>query len=380
VQEGGSDKGSCEYSSRILQGMAHMTAFFGRFSSPSSAADGLLDAERQSNRLLLAVKEDSHLREVLLRAATSDAAGTGSSGALHLLLPQNVTLDDVRMTRELLETHLVLLHSDVRGTPRPFTSLNGLCGTCLADGAITVHGRLRRAADMDSALGGSVGGWEQRGRSTSVPQLESQIFVLREGALPPSARLQLQKPIGLMLISDPLFYPGCGWKLPLALRRCTHRFANADLDELPLADLPQLLFEYQILARAWAEQTATFDEQAADVGDDGGAAWGLRGGESEDAAAGVRTPERPGRAAGSYASYAKSAASAAAAAVATKASPSAAALLSSLLGGVGGSTTTSSTSILAPAGPLPATAKPAAAKTEDIRLGSEPLSPPAERL
>ena len=91
---------------------------------------------------------------------------------------------------------------------RPFTALNGLCGTLQPDGAITVHGRLRRALDSDRALGGTVGGWDQRGRNGTVPQLESLIVVLRESQLPPSERLPLRTSIGLLLISDPLFFPG----------------------------------------------------------------------------------------------------------------------------------------------------------------------------
>jgi hypothetical protein len=64
---------------------------------------------------------------------------------------------------------------------------------------------------------------------------------------------KLRVPVGLLIVSDPLFFPGCGWKLPLALRQCTHRFRETALDELPLSDLPALLCEYQIMARAWLE-------------------------------------------------------------------------------------------------------------------------------
>lgn len=221
------------------------------FASPSQHSDGLVDGERQCNHLLLELQRDGPLRELLLEAASSSSEAADGA-ALHMLLPQSVTLDDVRITRELLETHLAVLQPpNARGEPRPFTSLNGLCGAVLADGGIAVHGRLRRAAEQDTALGGSVGGWEQRGRGMSgmVPQLESQIVVLRESALPPSARLPLKAPIGLLLISDPLYFPGCGWKLPLALRRVTHRFAHTALNELPLAELTPLLHEYQVLAR-----------------------------------------------------------------------------------------------------------------------------------
>ena len=228
-------------------------AFAGRalnsFGSPSAAtSDALLDGERLHNRLLLSLREDAELRDLLLSAA---AAGADDGSALYLLLPQSVTLDGVRMTRELLDTHLVLLHYKARSEPRPFTSLNGLYGTVLEDGSIAVNGRLRRAAEQDRALGGSVGGWEMRGRNGKVPQLESQIVVLRETTLQPSAWLPLKAPIGMLLISDPLFFPGCGWKLPLALRRVTHRFESTSIDEMPLADLPQLLDEYQVLARSW---------------------------------------------------------------------------------------------------------------------------------
>lgn len=207
-------------------GFISPASFAGRLSSFTSPgpADGLLDGERLNNRLLVRLQKDAVLRNLLLSAAAS--ASADEDAALYLLLPQSVTLDDVRVTRELLETHLVLLQAVPRGEPRPFTSLNGLYGSVTGDGSIAVHGRLRRAAAKDRALGGSVGGWEQRGRNGRVPQLESQIVVLRETTLPPSARLPLKAPIGMLLISDPLFFAGCGWKLPLALRRVTHRFAS----------------------------------------------------------------------------------------------------------------------------------------------------------
>ena len=209
-------------------------SFLKSFASSAAVAqgpDGLLDGERASNKMLIALRQVPELRELLLLVA---ATASMDGHELYLLLPQSVTLYDVRVTKELIETHLVYLKcSSNRGEPRPFTSLNGLCGTCLADGAITVHGRLPEPS--------SVGGWAQsRGRMNSVPQLESQIVVLREATLPPSARLPLQAPVGLLLISDPIFFPGCGWKLPLALRRCTHRFTSVELNALPLADLPQV--------------------------------------------------------------------------------------------------------------------------------------------
>ena len=239
-----------------LGGFAQSAAQTATSASPISLAlgdtpaDELLDRERTHNRLLIALREESSLREVLLSADGSLAPNM----ALYLLLPQSSTLDDVHVTVELVKTHLVHLQRGVpRGTPRSFTSLNGLCGTCQADGEITVNGRLRRAADTDSALGGSVGGWAQDGRGAAVPQLESQVVVLRESQLQASAKLPLRSPVGLMIVSDPLFFPGCGWKLPLALRRCTHRFLDVDLDSLALADLPALLDEYKVFARAWVE-------------------------------------------------------------------------------------------------------------------------------
>lgn len=219
-----------------------------------TAPDGLLDGERARNRLLASLRENGAIRDLLLDAASRDHA---PGQALYLLLPQSSTLDDVRVTMELVESHLVLLQRGVpRGQPRAFTSLNGLYGTCQADGSITVHGR-RRAADTDSALGGSIGVWEVDGlgrRGATVPQLESQIVILRESQLQASARLPLRMPVGLLLVSDPLFFPGCGWKLPLALRRCTHRFRDVDFENLPLSELPQLLYEYQVMARAWLEE------------------------------------------------------------------------------------------------------------------------------
>lgn len=228
-------------------------------SAGTAASDALLSTETEGNRLLSALRSagNAELRERLRRAEAEADGSTDGQYILTLLLPQSVTLDDVTVTLELLETHLVLLRRGSASAPRPFTSLNGLCGTVQPDGALTVHGRTRRAPLADSGgasgAGAVVGGWEQRGRGGAVPQLESQIVVLRESLLHGSAWLPLRSPIGLLLISDPLFFPGCGWKLPLALRRVTHRFRHSQLSSLPLADLPQLLYEYQILARAWRE-------------------------------------------------------------------------------------------------------------------------------
>ena len=130
---------------------------------PSAAGDDdLLSRERRHNRLLLSVWDDEELRQLLLDAATT--SDNNDDASLYLLLPQSVTLVDVRITREVLETHLVLLQSAARGgEPRPFTSLNGLHGSVLGDGGVAVHQRLRRAAEEDP-LGSSVGGWSTRPR------------------------------------------------------------------------------------------------------------------------------------------------------------------------------------------------------------------------
>ena len=248
-------------SSGLLSSLSRFTAP-DLLTSTASGLPDLLEAERAGNKLYLALLREPQLRDLLLRTAAT-AQQEEDQASLCLLLPQSVTLDDVRITHELVETHLVHMQRPAaRSEPRPFTSLNGLCGTCLADGSIMVHGRLRPVPEQGRAIGGSF--WDQgRGRNGTVPQLESQILVLREATLPPSAKLPLRTPVDLLLISDPLFFPGCGWKLPLALRKCTHRFSRVAVTDLPLADLPQLLYEYQILARAWLE--ATSDEAEEDL-------------------------------------------------------------------------------------------------------------------
>jgi hypothetical protein len=217
-------------------------------------SDELLATERRMNPLLLAFREDPTLRGIFLDAASREHA---PDVGLCLLLPQSSTLNDVEVTAELIETHLVFLqHAQRRDAQRRFTSLNGLHGTCQTDGSIVVHGRLRRAVDSDSALVGSIDGWATGGGDAAVPQLESQIVVLRVSHLPASAWLPLRAPVELLVVSDPLFYPGCGWKLPLALRCvCTHRFRDREPEGLLVDELPQLLFEYQVMARAWAEGT-----------------------------------------------------------------------------------------------------------------------------
>ena len=228
-------------------------------SSLTRESDELLTGERVRNPLFTTLRNDEGLRETLLDASRDN---TNNSVMLYLVLPQSSTLRDVEITAELVETHLVNIERSVsRCRPRAFTSLNGLHGTCQPGGEITVHGRLRRATDPDSALGANVGGWEHATiRGSTVLQLESQVVVLRESQLQASAQLPLATPVGLMLVSDPLYFPGCGWKLPLALRRCCRRFAHVNLDELPLSDLPNLLSEYQVLARAWREGTLLAEE------------------------------------------------------------------------------------------------------------------------
>jgi len=207
---------------------------------------GFIQHELASNKLIHGVREVEALREILLNAASNDMDTTDSDADVHLLVPQSVTLDEVEVTPELVETHCVLLQRGANGQPRGFRSLNGLCGTCQPDDTVVVHGRRPRAA--------TASGWNFGARGT-VPQLESHIHILREAQLQPSAQLPLRAPLSLLLISDPLFYPGCGWKLPLALDLVTHRFSDAKLDKLALADVPALLFEYQILARAWWQLT-----------------------------------------------------------------------------------------------------------------------------
>jgi hypothetical protein len=208
---------------------------------------GFIQHELASNKLILRIREVEALREILLNAASNEMDTTDSDADVHLLVPQSVTLDEVEVTPELVETHCVLLQRGVAGQPRGFRSLNGLCGTCQPDDTVIIHGRRPRAATVS-------GGWNFGARGI-VPQLESQIHILREAQLQPSAQLPLKTPLSLLLISDPLFYPGCGWKLPLALDLVTHRFAGQEIDKLALADVPSLLFEYQILARAWWQLT-----------------------------------------------------------------------------------------------------------------------------
>ena len=222
---------------------------------------GFIEHELATNKLLRGVREVEALREVLLSAVSKVDEGTEAGADVHLLVPQSVTLDEVEVTPELVETHLVLLQRSVPGQPRGFRSLNGLCGTWQPDDTLVVHGRRPRAA------GSSNVSWNFGARGT-VPQLESQIHILREAQLQAAPDLPLRVPLPLLLISDPLFYPGCGWKLSLALDLVTHRFAKTELDTLGLADVPQLLFEYQILARAWWQLHKPPDDETLDTLDE----------------------------------------------------------------------------------------------------------------
>ena len=76
----------------------------------ASSSDSLMDGQRRQNKLLVALREDAALRGLLLRAAAETQASVSSPDddvVLYVLLPQSVTLDDVAITQELVETHLV---------------------------------------------------------------------------------------------------------------------------------------------------------------------------------------------------------------------------------------------------------------------------------
>ena len=139
----------------------------------------LFEQERNRSKLLQTIRDDGRLSSLLLSAV---AEGAPEQHELVLLLPQNVTLSDVTITQELVETHVVHLQRASRGQPRVFTSLNGLSGTLQPDNTVAVHGRLRRAMGGDG-LGSSAGHWRQERSRGTIPQLESAIYVLREGLL-----------------------------------------------------------------------------------------------------------------------------------------------------------------------------------------------------
>ena len=78
---------------------------------------GFIEHELATNKLLRGVREVEALREVLLSAVSKADEGTeaGADADVHLLVPQSVTLDEVEVTPELVETHLVLLQRSVPG-------------------------------------------------------------------------------------------------------------------------------------------------------------------------------------------------------------------------------------------------------------------------
>jgi hypothetical protein len=255
-------------SSSVLSATS-MTSWFSP-AKPAEGEGGLIEHEKANNKMLRALRENEWCRTLLMRAAAGGAFGergraTGGEADVIILLPQSVTLEDVDVTPELVETHLVLLQRGAlrSAAPRGFRSCNGVCGTCRPDDAdgnlesatLLVHGRDVAGADAGLNFAGR----------PSIPQLESSIQVLRESRLPPSDALPLERALPLLLISDPIFYPGCGWKLDLALSRVTHRFSEIELGALTIGAVPQLLFEYQVLARAWQRMC---EEAAADDADD----------------------------------------------------------------------------------------------------------------
>lgn len=146
-----------------------------------AAEPDLLEQEKRRNAMLCAIRDDHELATLILQTVSHPPAPDWEHC---LLLPQNVTLKDVSITPELVETHTVQLQRATRGRPRSFTSLNGLYGTCQKDNTVVVHSRLRHARDGED-IGTSVGGWKQdqtRGAET-ISQLESTIYILREGEL-----------------------------------------------------------------------------------------------------------------------------------------------------------------------------------------------------
>jgi len=125
---------------------------------------GFIQHELASNKLILRIREVEALREILLNAASKEMDTTDSDADVHLLVPQSVTLDEVEVTPELVETHCVLLQRGIAGQPRGFRSLNGLCGTCQPDDTVIIHGRRPRSSTVS-------GGWNFGARGT-VPQLD----------------------------------------------------------------------------------------------------------------------------------------------------------------------------------------------------------------
>ena len=139
----------------------------------------LLEQERNKSKLLHTIQEDGRLSSFLLSAVAEGASGQQD---LALLLPQNVTLSDVTITQEFVQTHVVHLQRTAREQPRSFTSLNGLSGTLQPDNTVAVHGRLRRSPKSDGP-DSSMDCWQQERSKSTIPQLESAIYVLREGTL-----------------------------------------------------------------------------------------------------------------------------------------------------------------------------------------------------
>jgi len=199
--------------------------------------------------MLCALRQDAVLGSLLLSALHSHR-DLQKTLQMVLLVPQHVTLHDVDVSAELVQTHLVLMERGVHGQPRGIVSINGLRGTLQPDDSINIHCKLPSNSLAETMRQGNL----LPVASHDLPQLQSQILVLRRAQLEPSAELPLSAPLPLLVISDPLFVPGCGWKVSEALQLCTHRFATCTLASLRVADLPQLLHEYQILARAWQDK------------------------------------------------------------------------------------------------------------------------------
>ena len=81
------------------------------FTGPArdTGGGGFVEHEKATNKLLRGVCEVEALRDVVLNAVSPDAASSEIDADVHLLVPQSVTLDEVEVTQELVETHLVLL-------------------------------------------------------------------------------------------------------------------------------------------------------------------------------------------------------------------------------------------------------------------------------
>jgi len=157
------------------------------------------DYERDNNRLLKLIRENPSYKDVLNFVTINEAS---------ILAPQNVTLDNVSITRSFIETHVVLINPNDQNQ---FVSMNGILGV-ISPEQETLHiisfahhsPSFNPLVDLKILFDSE----KDLFKNYVVNPKASHIHALRRGQV----NFDGKSLVSLILISEPLSYDGCDWK------------------------------------------------------------------------------------------------------------------------------------------------------------------------